>query len=259
MAQSRMHKVVHDPSQTIAYFSKLTIDGELAQPLDEYAALTNPTWKSYSEVCIETYGIDFSHSDVYGVPQSIVLRCTIRCCCGGACHYNEDHNNVGGGAFLKSVQGLVSRHSSSSNAHLKHPPGQEYLESVIDLNTLRPLQKEAAQRVPNPKERAAFTAEIVAETTLFNLSASDIESQLGVSGVDPTGVLSTPGAVALVLAGTSLVPDDYYWVAAFVVLWERALQAGYTKLTKDWPQRPRQQGTMFGPRSSPTSPQATGA
>lgn len=247
MAQTRMHKVVHDPSQSIALFSKLTVSGVPAATLDSEAARVNPAWAPYSEVCIETYGADFAYSDIYGVPQSIVLRAHVQCCCGGACHYNEDHNNAGGGAFLKTVNGLVSR-TSSNNSHLKHPPGVEYLESVIDLNTLRPLQKEAAQRVPNATERAALAKEISGELVLFGLTASDVQTQLGIAGTDTSGVLSAATSVASVVAGTSTVPDDYYWTAAYVVLWQRLLLAAYTKLTKDWPQRPRQVGAMFGPR-----------
>lgn len=126
-----------------------------------------------------------------------------------------------------------------------HNPGQDYVEAVLDLNTMKPIKVEATTRLTDDAERAAFAAEIKAEADGLTLTAEDIAGQLGVSGVDNNGRLSNATAAADVLAGTSTTIDDYMWVAAVVLLFQKLVQNVHTKMTKDWPQRGTYRSSQF--------------
>lgn len=256
MAQIRLHKVLHDLENDVNHFQHVKVGDDGLADINVATDKINTAWKDYEEVCVETHELSISDSFAAGdVPHAIVLRAHVRCCCVPCPHANE-HDLTSGGAFSRAARGFVFANTGKLPKHA-HAPGIEYVEAAIDLNTLKPLKGEAAQRVPNPELRKQFAQEIAAEAELFELTPADIEAQLGVAGEDEHGFLSARGAAAKVLAGEDTVPDDYYWVASFVILWQRLLTAAHSKITLDWPQRSRLRAASFGPRPVAFSPATT--
>jgi hypothetical protein len=254
---TRLHKVIH-VKDDFSHFAELVQDGAALAHPDVAVDAVNTKWPDYDEICVETYSLDLNTSDqaADGVPHSVILRGHVKCCCGAPCYYAADHDLSDGGAFSKFVQGFISL-AKNDNSHLDHAPGHGYIEGIVDLTTAGPLLEEANQCVPDLKQRAQLAAEIVKEATDFELTADNVESQLGITGTG-NGLLSAPGAVAAVFAGTSTQANDYFWTALFVVLWQKFLIAAYERLTKDWPQRTRSKTTTFAPIALvPTAAPAT--
>lgn len=237
--KTRLHKILQN--KTVNLFNFVEHDGSPLGCVNAATDKVNQKWPDYEEVCAETYGLDVAQSakdDV--VHELLVLRGTLRCCCGGVCPYPDDHDLTQGGAFAKA-----QRHTTiDAPKNVSHYPGNDYVEGTIHYNDLMPIQTEAEQR-KKAGTLAGLAKEITDETTPLGLSAADIESQLGVAGADTNGLLSAAGAAAQVLSGADTVVEDYLWVAAFVILYKRFIGAAHNKLSKDWPQRSKMTSHMF--------------
>jgi hypothetical protein len=241
MAKTRLHKILQN--KTVNLFNHVEHDGKPLGCVNAATDKCNTKWADYEEVCVETYGLDIAASAKQDLHELLVLRGHVRCCCGGVCPYPADHDLTQGGAFSK-----VGRHQSiDAPKNVDHYPGQDYTEATIHYNDLLPIQTEATQRKA-AGTLAGLAKEITDETTPLGLSAEDIESQLGVVGADENGLLSAQGAAATVLAGTNTNTDDYLWVSAFVILFQRLLGHSHNRLSKDWPQRSKMTSHMFQPK-----------
>lgn len=233
MATTRLHKNL-TPAGAPSLFSNLSVNGTPLEDVTTRAQRTKPNWPAYSsDICVETFALDFNVHSQYEVPQMVVLRGTLSCCCDVYCNY-PGHNYSNGGA----LQTAASLQSTMSGTPLfTHPPGKDYVESAIDLNTLIPFMNDAKVRAADPTTRAELAAEIKAEADKVGLTADEIESQLGLVDVDTHGMLMGAGSAANVLSGADADITDYFWVQAFVLLYQRFVLNIYNKLTQDWPQR----------------------
>lgn len=251
MPYSRLHKNLNpatiqaagEAPATPNLFDNVLYKGQPLEDLTSAARRVNPNWPAYeSDICVETFTLDHVDNNQFDTAQLVVLRGTLYCCCTPYCNY-PGHSYAGGGAFATAAQSGASM--SQPAGTIVHNPGQDYVEAVLDLNTMKPIKVEATTRLTDDAERAAFAAEIKAEADGLTLTAEDIAGQLGVSGVDNNGRLSNATAAADVLAGTSTTIDDYMWVAAVVLLFQKLVQNVHTKMTKDWPQRGTYRSSQF--------------
>lgn len=225
----RVHKVLLDAKRN--HFSQ--IDGRDGKPLDLNAAaeISNSKWPPYTEVCLETWEL-YPHEAPDGTHQHWVLRANVRCCCAGACGYASDH--AGNDAYAKVA---AAAPSSGSPATTPHGPAQGYVEARLDMGELAALAAQARAVANDPAARAALGESVRADAYLLELTAAEIEGELGIAGVDANGLLSTVGAVAAVGTGASTSANDIYCVAAAVKLHQRLVHAVHNKLAQDWPQQ----------------------
>jgi hypothetical protein len=251
MSQKRLHKTLNPATVEVAgeapampnLFDNMLFNGKPLEDLTTAARRVNPSWPAYEkDICIETYALDYNVGSQYEVPQMMVLRANMSCCCDQYCNH-PGHSYAGGGAFRTAASAPFS--PMIAKPAVAHPPAHDYVEATIDLNTLTPLMLEAKARVPVPEQRSALAAEIKAEADGLTLTAEEIETQLGIVGQDEHGLLMGAGSAANVLAGEDADPTDYFWVAAFVILFQRLIASVHTKLTKDWPQRGQFKNSMF--------------
>src|SRR6185437_4713626 len=213
---NRVHKVWYvENGPNIFTQVKLPNGSGTLPDLTTAAAVYNPNWPAYEEVCVETYGLDAFPAPLLGVHQNIVLRGTLRCCCAPPCIYQSDHDARGNFAVVPRMRTM-----DPNEFPVLHSPGQSYCEASIDSSKLQPILDEANQVVGVEADRVAFATQLATEAAQFNLTAYDIESQLGISGTDANGRLSASGATMSVLAGVSTVALDYYFVAMYIVLFQ---------------------------------------
>jgi hypothetical protein len=244
MAKTRLHKVVHHKDKGLNLFNHVKRDGKALGCPNVATDKVNEKWPDYEEVCVETFGLDITESPKLDKHELLVLRGNVRCCCGGACPYPEDHDLCQGGAYSK----LARTHSIDQPKNLDHYPGQDYVECTMHYNDFDPIHNEAIQRL-KAGTITGLVAEIKADTDPVGLTAEDIQSQLGVLNVEEGGLLSAPDAAATVLAGTNTNADDYLWVAAFAVMFKRLLGSSHARVAQDWPQRGKMRSYMFQPRA----------
>src|SRR6185437_16772158 len=118
-----------------------------------------------------------------------------------------------------------------------HGAAHGHAEAVLVARELSALTAQAKAVAGDPAARAKHAATMAADATALDLSAGDLEGELGVAGVDDDGLLSAPGAAAAVLAGSSAVAKDYYVVSALLKLHRRLVHRVHDLLAYDWPQR----------------------
>ncbi|MDE2105400.1 MAG: hypothetical protein KGL39_49695 [Patescibacteria group bacterium] len=181
----------------------------------------NPSWPAYGTACLELQKLE-----VFGAPtgashQQLVLRAWARCCCSPACPYPADH---GDSMRKRPIQGMMPLHTA-------HGPAQGYVESSLSLTQLATHQVEADRAAASPAAATALGAELKAEADLYQLTATEIDGFLG-------GLLSGLGAAAAVLSGTSAVASDYYAVAAFLRLYQLAVERAHNMMSRAWPLAP---------------------
>lgn len=224
----RVHKILLDGARN--HFAHVAVNGK---PLDLNAAAAgvNPKWPPYTEVCLEGWEL-YPHEAPDGTHQQWVLRANVRCCCASPCFYASDH--AGQDAYSKIAQ---TAPSPSVKVQTPHGPAQGYAEGVLGGSDLAALSAQATAVVGDPAARAKLAQTLSGDAATFALSASEIEGVLGVEGADVNGLLSAPGATALVLSGASTVANDWYCVAAILKLWQRTIHAAHQRLALDWPQQ----------------------
>jgi len=226
---TRIHKVVLHPNGT-NHFSKLTAaDGK---PVDVHAATarTNPSWPSYEgdEICLDMHALYPQGDVIDGLPMLLVLRLNVQCACAGHCGFPADHAQTVATAWARIPQ---ARPPVIGQPRTKHGRGRGFVEGHLERNNLRALKAAAESAISEGKERAALAALISAEAAKWELSANELQGALA-------DQLSLPNAVAPVLAGTSMVADDYYWCSAFLHAWRDAIHQVHLEISLRWPQLP---------------------
>jgi len=228
--QTRIHKVLLGGLKSANHFGALTDDKGKPLDLNATAQAVNPRWPPYTDVCAETWEL-YPHEGADGKHQVWVLRANVRCSCAGPCHYHADH---GGDAYAATPSAPAP---TAQPARTKHGAALGHAEAMLVGAELSALAAQAKAVAGDPAARAKLAALLVADAKALDLSAAELEGELGVAGVDDDGLLSAPGAAAAVLAGSSDVASDYYAVACIVKLHQRLVHRVHALLARDWPQR----------------------
>ena len=238
----RIHKVLLDGTRNL--FSKVADQDGKQLDLNKTAQLANPAWEPYSDVCVETYEV-LPIRGADGKHNRWVLRGNARCSCLGNCHYPEDH------VFANAAHGFVNtktKQGASAKGASKHGKSGGYVEGFVNRADLANMHKDALNAAQSTSKAKELGTVLSQTASGLELSAFELENELGIEGKVNNGKLSAVGAVQTVFDGTSTQASDYYAVAVIIKLHESLIERTHALMASDIPRHDVHETITLSPR-----------